>query len=487
MTGMSEFQSELARARYERRDQIGRILERKKFRKEMSDAKRKHFLEVSSEVPAKVVRVNIDGVAVTKDSIVIDAIADIFKVQNYSDLVRRTKAAHSRMKKLGCFANVDVYLDIAHGTGGPGNDLEVTFTVKEVGNWFTNMSMQATDNEAHLIFEAGVPNVRGRGERLEASASYGCQSTRIQKLAYVAPMKNFFGNGDPRASTLALYIMRIGQEYPWAGLQGNIGGIGIEALFTPLSWLRQSVRWQVDWRQLSPISSYRTPFASRETCGHTLKSALLHRLAVDTRDDIILPTSGFALSASQELAGLGGDVLYFKNIFDASFNYKLTDSVTTSISGAAGLLTPIKRAGNPSSPLSVLDTFTLGGPQCLRGFSPSGIVPLDGPLGGRAFWRIGAQTYFCLPYLRGNTWMSENVRGHLFAEAGTVGNPGSKKFANMIRESWVSDFRSTFGIGLVFRLSNFARAELNYCWPLLVRSHDRAAAGLQFGIGLNFA
>jgi outer membrane protein assembly factor BamA len=32
------------------------------------------------------------------------------------------------------------------------------------------------------------------------------------------------------------------------------------------------------------------------------------------RDDVILPTSGVALAASQELAGLGGDVLYFKNL-----------------------------------------------------------------------------------------------------------------------------------------------------------------------------
>lgn len=35
---------------------------------------------------------NIDGLRSTKDSVVVDAVADIFKVQNYHDLVRRTKA-----------------------------------------------------------------------------------------------------------------------------------------------------------------------------------------------------------------------------------------------------------------------------------------------------------------------------------------------------------------------------------------------------------
>ncbi len=37
------------------------------------------------------------------------------------------------------------------------------------------------------------------------------------------------------------------------------------------------------------------------------------------RDDAILPSSGFLLSISQELAGLGGDVLFFKNILVTAF------------------------------------------------------------------------------------------------------------------------------------------------------------------------
>ncbi len=37
------------------------------------------------------------------------------------------------------------------------------------------------------------------------------------------------------------------------------------------------------------------------------------------RDDAILPSSGFLLSISQELAGLGGDVLFLKNILVTAF------------------------------------------------------------------------------------------------------------------------------------------------------------------------
>jgi outer membrane protein assembly factor BamA len=47
--------------------------------------------------------------------------------------------------------------------------------------------------------------------------------------------------------------------------------------------------------------------------------AFKSKYSVFFRDDAILPSSGFLLSISQELAGLGGDVLFFKNILVTAF------------------------------------------------------------------------------------------------------------------------------------------------------------------------
>lgn len=175
-------------------------------------------------------------------------------------------------------------------------------------------------------------------------------------------------------------------------------------------------------------------------------------------------------------------------------------SLSLSISGAAGLLKPVncgKRRLNHSFSLSAFDTFSLGNQLCMRGFMPCGLVSSDNPVGGRAFWRLSTQTYFLLPYLRGKTWMTDNIRGHLFAEAASIGNPGycesyflnlnaqswkfsflgSRRLMKSLREPWVTDYRSTVGFGLVFRLGSFARAELNYCWPFLTGHNDRAASG----------
>jgi len=102
-------------------------------------------------------------------------------------------------------------------------------------------------------------------------------------------------------------------------------------------------------------------------------------------------------------------------------------SLSLSISGASGLLKPVscgRRRLSQSFTLSAFDSFSLGNQLCLRGFMPSGLVSNDNQIGGRAFWRLAGQLYFVLPYLRGKTWFTDNIRGHIFAEAASVGNPG---------------------------------------------------------------
>lgn len=50
----------------------------------------------------------------------------------------------------------------------------------------------------------------------------------------------------------------------------------------------------------------------REAAGQSIKSALFHTWSRDTRDDDIFGTRGAHLKVSQELAGLGGDVSFYK-------------------------------------------------------------------------------------------------------------------------------------------------------------------------------
>ena len=51
----------------------------------------------------------------------------------------------------------------------------------------------------------------------------------------------------------------------------------------------------------------------RSHAGHSIKSSLRHSLEIDERDNPFLPSSGFIVKATQELAGIGGDVFFGKS------------------------------------------------------------------------------------------------------------------------------------------------------------------------------
>ena len=79
--------------------------------------------------------------------------------------------------------------------------------------------------------------------------------------------------------------------------------------------------------------------------------------------------------------------------------------------------------------------------------------------------------------------------GHVFLESGSLGNPLSRTMLKAFGEDLTSlqNLRASCGIGLVLRLGNFGRAELNYCVPLKCKNGDRVQHGLQFGIGVDFS
>ncbi|KAF3855185.1 hypothetical protein F7725_023240 [Dissostichus mawsoni] len=144
--------------------------------------------------------------------------------------------------------------------------------------------------------------------------------------------------------------------------------------------------------------------------------------------------SGHSLKSSlSELAGYtGGDASFLKEDFEIQLNKTLFWDSVLSASMWGGLLLPIG-----DKPTSIADRFYLGGPTSIRGFS---------------MYSLGPQ--------------SEGPKAHL------------KKLAECIRWS--------YGVGIVLRLGNIARLELNYCIPMGVQSGDRICDGVQFGAGIRF-
>ena len=170
--------------------------------------------------------------------------------------------------------------------------------------------------------------------------------------------------------------------------------------------------------------------------------------------------------------------------------FLVDDQSSLSLSASGGLLSPMRTSsGHENSVVSTIDRFKIGGPLSMRGFGLNGISSNNGFLGSTAYWQCCSQWYFPLPYLRRkNTWIADNLRGHAFCEAGSVGNPLGRTFFKAMSESWTLDsIRASLGVGMVLRLGDCGRAELNYCVPIRSRGGDRIRHGLQMGIGVEFS
>ena len=126
--------------------------------------------------------------------------------------------------------------------------------------------------------------------------------------------------------------------------------------------------------------------------------------------------------------------------------------------------------------------------QLLKVLKLSHIYSVYFCLGGTAFWRIAGHFLTKLPYVRGDHWVSKNVRGHGFFEIGGLGHSTSGgAISQYFGDLSNLPNRITAGIGLVIRLGPNGRAELNYCLPIKYGVQDCAMRGLQFGIGVNFS
>jgi len=191
----------------------------------------------------------------------------------------------------------------------------------------------------------------------------------------------------------------------------------------------------------------------RILAGHSLKSSFKYTWSIDKRDDPIIPTRGYALDISQELAGIGGDVRFLKQELTTQWNLPIPfiRGAAFGCSLRAGCLWPL--FGDEPR---LVDRFFLGGPSSLRGFQLNslGAERTGGAVGGK-ITGSGA-LYLTTPLPMADT---DAIRAQLFVAAGSlVEHPESVK-------RFVQQGRVSVGGGLVFR-TPLGRLELNLCYPL---------------------
>ncbi|XP_041072129.1 sorting and assembly machinery component 50 homolog [Carcharodon carcharias] len=419
--------------------------------------------------------VHIDGISRTKDDLLVYEIADVFKAKNLIEVMKKSHEARERLLRLGIFRNVEVLIDTAQGEEALSEGLDVIFEVKEMRRLTGSYNTMVGNNEGSMVLGLKLPNLFGRAEKITFQFSYGTKETSYG-LSYFKPQP---GNFD---KNFAVNLYKVTGQFPWSSLRETDRGVSTEYNF-PIWKTHHSLKWEGVWRELSSLSRTAS-FSVREESGHSLKSSISHTMTVDTRNSAILPKRGALLKINQELAGYtGGDVSFLKEDVELQFNSSLLWDSVLSASLWGGLLVPIG-----DKPSSIADRFYLGGPTTVRGFSMYSIGPQsEGDyLGGEAYWAGGLHFYTPLPFRPGQGGFGDLFRTHFFLNAGNLCNLnyGEGPYAHL--QKLAECIRWSYGAGIVLRLGNIARLELNYCIPMGVQSGDRICDGVQFGAGIRF-
>ncbi|XP_048863422.1 sorting and assembly machinery component 50 homolog B [Brienomyrus brachyistius] len=431
--------------------------------------------EVLENKDVVVQRVHIDGLGRTKEDLLGYEIADVFAAKNLIDVMKKSHEAREKLLHLGIFRKVEVVIDTSEGEDALPNGLDVTFEVTELRRLTGSYNTMVGNNEGSMVLGIKLPNILGRAEKLTFQFSYGTKETSYG-LSFFKPQPGHFDRN------VSVNLYKVTGQFPWSSLRETDRGISTEFNF-PIWKTNHTLKWEGVWRELGCLARTAS-FAVREESGHSLKSSLSHAMVIDTRNSAILPKKGVLLKINQELAGYtGGDVSFLKEDFEIQLNRRLFWDSVLSASLWGGMLLPIG-----DKPTCIADRFYLGGPTSVRGFSMYSIGPQsEGDyLGGEAFWASGAHLYTPLPFRPGRGGFGDLFRMHFFLNAGNLCRLDYGEGPRAHLQKLAECIRWSYGAGIVLRLGNIARLELNYCVPMGVQSGDRICDGVQFGAGIRF-
>jgi outer membrane protein insertion porin family len=400
---------------------------------------------------------------------------------------------------------VSVYVDKPDQTiaSSTPTDINVYFVAKE-GSWYTiKTGTEAGTAEGSLYGNAQFRNLFGGAETLNAHASWGTRTRSIYSLGFDTPI---LSNPDLKWEIFGFASSSL---KPWASHEEVLKGGWSKFKYTNPWGHRHELGYSGTWRQITGLASTAsTPV--RFEAGDSFKSSLTHTWINDQRDNPLLPSRGYFFKTATELAGLGplgGDVSFGKVEIETQGalpipipGIKGDSGVSLNAGFRAGVLCPLsadmKTAPQPSR---LSDRFQLGGPTDVRGFRMAGLGPHDGhdALGGDVYAAAGLSLLCPLP----RTGKDTPLRLQAFINGGRLlalkSRPSKESDGVLDGKTIKEGFQRTFadmkkdlpsaaaGLGLVYA-HPMARFELNFTLPLVMREHEQARKGIQFGIGVTF-
>lgn len=193
--------------------------------------------------------------------------------------------------------------------------------------------------------------------------------------------------------------------------------------------------------------------------GKTLLSEISHSILYDRRDSRIMPTEGYFLGMTNDVAGLGGDKQFLRNSFRGGEFFRLADQWVLSLAGSVGYIVGIGKD------VSLTERFFIGGDD-LRGFATHGVGPRDqgtgDALGGE--WMYAGSVELTFPIGLPN---EIGINGKVFSDFGSTGK--LPQTGALIQDT--GSLRASVGTGLSW-ISPFGPIGLDFGVPVIKEDFD---------------
>jgi outer membrane protein insertion porin family len=327
-------------------------------------------------------RVYIDRIDIVGNTATLDYVIRREMALSEGDAYNRVLVDQSknRIRALGFFKDVDITT-----TPAPEPDrtnLLVKVTEQPTGELSASAGYSTVDQ---LVLDLGFnqSNFRGRGQDVRARVEIGSLTQDVD-FSFTEP--RFLGRN--LAAGFDLYATRYDFTQFASYSQAGAGG-DVHVAFPLTVNSTMSLRYRLRTDDVLVASNLCIPGAAQVSVvlcderGSFLTSSFGYSVRLDKRNDPSIPTAGYDLNLSQDLAGFGGNVHWVRTEWDAGWYHGFNKDFVLSLTTRGGYIN-----GWDGGSVPIDDRFYEGG-DTFVGFQLAGLGPRDvrfgDALGGKLY------------------------------------------------------------------------------------------------------
>jgi outer membrane protein insertion porin family len=380
----------------------------------------------------------------------------------------RLERSEQRLRDLGYFE--DAKITPVEGPQPDQTILQASVKEKATGELSFGAGYSTTDGPLG-DFSIREKNFMGKGQDVRFGATLSGR-TQQYDISFTEP---YFLDRDLAAGVDLFRTTTDNQDS--SSFDETNTGFALRLGFPLSEQLRQRLTYTFQNTNISSVPADASRFI-REQEGVANTSMVGNELSYDTRDSRLNPTSGYVLRLNNDLAGLGGNVRFFRNRLKATQFVSIAEGWVISLEGEGGHMFGIGQK------VRIADRFFLGG-DSLRGFKFAGVGPRDLTIGGKEDALGGNR------FVRGSAELTlpsglpeeVGIKLHVFSDVGTLG--GAQLSPQPNEDLRTDDYlRVSTGVGATWQ-SPFGPIRLDLARALRKQSYDQTET-FRFSFGARF-